>query len=52
MRSLEQERDPKRVSLGRRERVEQLVQAVVEQIAEACEGEPRLGFGGRVSRTR
>lgn len=46
MRSLKQERDPKRVSLGRRERIEQLIQPVVKQIAEACEGEPRLGCCG------
>ena len=43
-RPLEQECDPKRVSLGRRERVEQLIQPVAKQIAEACEGEPRLGL--------
>ena len=46
MRSLEQECDPKRVSLGRRERVERLIQPVAKQIAEACKSEPRLGCGG------
>ncbi len=45
-RALEQEGDSKCVRLGRREVVEQLLEPDVEQIAEAREGEPRLGRRG------
>ena len=43
--SLEQQRDSQRIGLRRRERVEQLVELVVEQVAEARERESRLGLG-------
>lgn len=45
LRLLEQERNSKCVGLGRRERVEQLSQSFVKEIAESCEGEPCFGRG-------
>jgi hypothetical protein len=51
-RLLEQKSDSKRVGLGRRERLEQLVQPLAEQVAEACEGSLASAAAGRVSRTR
>ena len=46
LRSFEQERDTEGVGLRRRERVEELVQPFVQQVAEACKGESGLGCGG------
>ena len=45
-RSFEQERHPERVGLGHRERVEEVVQSRLEQVAQARERESRLRLGG------